>query len=70
MNRNNPKEYILKLDKNEKFLSFVEFNCFTDIGFFPNYLSIECCSCFLYLTKKCCKIYMNLLLVDPYFDNI
>ena len=70
MGRNDPKEYILKLDKDDYFLTFVEFNSYTDIGFFPDFLRIECCANFLYLTRRDDKVKMNLLLVDPYYDKI
>ena len=70
MNRDDPKEFILQLDKDEFFLSFVEFNSFTDIGFFPDYLHIECCTTFLFLTRNGCKVKMNLLLIDPYYQEI
>ena len=41
MDRLNPREYILKLGKDEMFLTFVNFNSYTDIGFFPDFLRIE-----------------------------
>ena len=70
MDRLNPREYILKLGKDEMFLTFVNFNSYTDIGFFPDFLRIECCTNFLYLTKKGDNVLMNLLLIDPYYDKI
>ena len=58
-------------------MSFVEFNKYQDIGFYPQDLRIECCSCFLFLTTKRHKsdddshtTFFNLLLADPYHDEI
>ena len=62
----------------EKFVSFVEFNRYEDIGFYPDNMSIECCSCFLFVTSKTSdsldsqinSTKLNLLLADPYGDKI
>ena len=40
------------MQPDEKFVSFIQFNNFKDIGFFPKTLKIECCSYFLYITTK------------------
>ena len=45
-----PTQYILELENNEKFLTFVKFNSFEDIGFFPEFMRISCCSSILFLT--------------------
>jgi len=47
-----PKVQIINIHPEEKFISFVEFNLYEDIGFYPSDLAIECCSCFLFLTTK------------------
>jgi hypothetical protein len=44
------KAYIIKIPEHERFLGFVDFNSFVDIGFYPKGLKIECCSHFTYLT--------------------
>jgi hypothetical protein len=46
------KCYILELPKEDKFVGFVKFNQFEDIGFYPKNLSIECCSHFLFMTTS------------------
>ena len=53
----------------------MEFNKYEDIGFYPQDLRIECCSCFLFLTTKRHKCsddtnttVFNLLLADPFHD--
>lgn len=72
------KKMILDLDKDEKFVCFVEFNSFQDIGFFPKNLDIECCSKFLFITSprmhskdfgKASMNCLNLLLIDPYYET-
>ena len=60
----------------EKFVCFLEFNEFEDIGFYPKGLRIECCSHFAFLTagkgassgfmhKNC----INLVLIDPFYEQ-
>lgn len=45
------KMYILPLKKNEKFVCFLNFNSFEEIGFYPDEnLKIESCSHFAYMT--------------------
>ena len=68
---------MIELDPQEQFVTFVEFNKYQDIGFYPQDLRIECCSCFLFLTTKRAKrandvntTVFNLLLVDPFHDKI
>jgi hypothetical protein len=75
--QNNEKKFILDLDPEERFVSFVSFKDFEDIGFFPDNLQIECCSHFLFLTtsrfyrgKQVIENVLNLLLVDPYYKEI
>jgi len=38
------------IEKDERFLGFVEFNSFEDIGFYPTNLKIECCTSFMFMT--------------------
>ena len=72
-----PKVHIIDIKSDEKFISFVEFNLYEDIGFYPNDLNIECCSCFLFLTTKKNKTgndknttKLNLLIADPYYEKM
>lgn len=44
------KCYIIKLAPNERFVSWLTFNQFEDIGFYPVGLRTECCSHFSFLT--------------------
>lgn len=44
------KAYIIKIPEDERFVGFVDFNSFVDIGFYPKNLKIECCSHFTYIT--------------------
>lgn len=67
----------MNLPSDERFVSFVDFNSFTDIGFFPKHLRIECCSHFLFLTtsrgndlQNDQKNRLNLLLLDPFYSEI
>jgi len=39
-----------------------------DIGFFPNNLRIEATSRFAYLTQKANLMFINIILVDPYYE--
>jgi len=41
---------VLDIPPEERFVSFVEFNKFLEIGFFSDVLSIECCSHFCFMT--------------------
>lgn len=72
------KKLILDLDQDEKFVCFVEFNSYQDLGFFPQNLDIECCAKFLFVTSP--RLHsdgfgepeqnnLNLLLVDPYYEK-
>jgi hypothetical protein len=68
------KKYILKLLPDEKFVCWINFNQFSDIGFFPKDLRIECCSHFAFLTTgqdksqgKLSKNQINLILMDPFY---
>jgi len=69
-NRDVPEQHIVELDKDESFLSFLYFKSFEDIGFYPGHLRIECCSSFLYLTLKDNIVRMNLLLLDPFYEEL
>jgi hypothetical protein len=71
------KNYLINLEQDERFLGFIEFNSFEDIGFYPTNLAIECCTSFLYMTtskvksrsaKNTNKIY--LMMIDPYCKEI
>ena len=69
--------YVLELPKEDKFVCFVKFNQFEDIGFYPRNLSIECCSHFLFMTtspnnknKDPKKNNLNLLFFDPYCSEV
>ena len=70
------KAYIIHVPEDERFLGFVDFNNYVDIGFYPKNLKIECCSHFLYLTttkgaeRDYYQTKLNLLLVDPFPDDI
>jgi hypothetical protein len=44
------RKYIIPMKSDEKFVCFVTFNQFEDIGFYPVGLRVECCSHFAYLT--------------------
>ena len=43
--------FILELKEDEKFVCFIKFNAFQDIGFYPKDLKIECCSHIAFLTS-------------------
>jgi|TARA_B110000285_G_C14883557_1_gene495092 hypothetical protein len=62
---------VLDLDNDEKFISFVEYNTYADIGFVPADLKIEMCSNFVFLVycRKQKKILIKLILIDPYYDK-
>ena len=71
------KVHILELDPNEKFVTFVQFNRYNDIGFYPKGLNIDCCARFYFITTKRYKTpddidtsNFNLLLLDPYHPNV
>ena len=63
------------MEEDEQFMGFVEFNSYTDIAFFPKELRIECCSKFLFMTKKKGESSnqqdnrLNLLLLDPFYSE-
>ena len=63
------------MEDNEQFVGFVEFNNYNEIGFYPNNLRIECCSPFLYMTRREKENdpgrylnHLNLILLDPFCD--
>jgi hypothetical protein len=72
----NKRKYIINLMPDEKFVCFVHFNQFEDIGFYPQGLRIECCSHFAYLTAgrgdmagNITKNRINLILIDPFYED-
>ena len=69
-----PQVFVLEMEPDEQFLGFVEFRNYTDIGFYPKDIRIECCSKFLFMTKRknlASKDIqgnrLNLLLADPFY---
>ena len=70
------RKFLLKLPAGERFVSFLQFNRYEDIGFFPTGLRVECCSSFAFLTagagaKSGDVEYnrMNLVLIDPFYER-
>ena len=68
--------FILELKEDEKFVCFIKFNAFQDIGFYPKDLKIECCSHIAFLTSGIGKNSgnmkqnrLNLILMDPFFSD-
>jgi hypothetical protein len=63
---------ILHIPDEEKFMGFIEFNSFFDVGFKPTGLSTNTSTKFAYLTVNDVtqKMVVNLLIIDPYFDEI
>ena len=68
------KKYILQVQRDEKFVCWLHFNQFEDIGFYPHGLRIECCSHFAFLTTgqgaktgKTMENKINLILMDPFY---
>jgi hypothetical protein len=66
---------ILEIPPEERFLSFVQFNKFMDIGFYPDLLNVECCAHICYMTaginsmnNGSNRIY--LLLIDPLYPEV
>jgi hypothetical protein len=71
------QKYILNLNQDERFVCFLQFNQFEDIGFYPKGIRIECCSHFAYLTTgrgqyagDISRNRINLLVVDPFYEEI
>lgn len=68
--------FILNIPDNEKFVCWISYNSFTDLGFYPNGLRVECCSNFVYLTTSresnddVRDNRLNLLMIDPFQDEI
>ena len=60
------------MEPDEKFVCFIQFNKYEDLGFFTEDLRIECCSHFAYMTRQEDKLNkylgnrINILLVDPF----
>jgi len=65
-------EVMFELPVNEEFVDFVEFNNLQDLGLNVWNMRIETCSRFAYITlnRKEMKQYLNIMLIDPYQDNI
>lgn len=61
-----------ELPLDEKFSNFVQYNDFSDFGFDPFELKDQACSYFVFTTsqKKTKRIFLNVMLIDPYYDNI
>ena len=82
LDQHNPKALIYELnaggdeDSHDTFYGFVDFNNFEDIGIDMRNIRINMCSRFVFLTKSKHlyegkhRIWMNLLLVDPYNTGI
>ena len=56
----------------ERFINFVKFSNLSDVGFDPFELKDEACSYFLFTTQniKTKKVHANIMLIDPYYDNM
>ena len=59
----------------EKFVCFLQFHNFADIGFYTEDLRIETCPVFAYLTRTDDKSHfdgnrMNILLIDPFCSHV
>lgn len=52
-----------------KFISFVFFNKYEDIGFFHENINIEACVNFLFLSQRRNKLFLNLMLIDQYYKH-
>ena len=63
---------VLELPFDETFVNFVKFNNFSDFGFDPSNLKHEACSYFVFTTKqnKTKRIFLNVMLIDPYYNDI
>lgn len=66
---------ILPMLENEQFIGFVDFNSYQEIAFNPINLRIECCSNFLFLTRRENEYgrflnHLNLLLLDPFDEKL
>ena len=65
-------QMIYEIPPTERFVNFIDFNTFHDIGFCPNGLRIEACSKVAFLTydKQYKRRFVNLILIDPFFDDV
>ena len=68
--------YLLNLNPDERFVCFLDFNQFEDIGFYPANLRIECCAHICFMTTGAGKSKgdqrynrINLILMDPFFED-
>lgn len=62
---------IYEIPDKEQLYSFITYNNLSDLGFTPKGMRIEGCSQFAFLTKnkKNSEIFVNMMLVDPYYDK-
>ena len=62
---------IYNLPESESFVDFIEYNRLKDLGFNEKGLKIEACTVFAFLTndKIFQRLFINILLVDPYYDQ-
>ena len=70
------RNYIVNLHPDEKFVCFLQYNQFEDIGFYAKGLRIECCSQFAILTAgkgpsagHIHKNRINLIVIDPFYEK-
>ena len=65
-------QMVFDISSHEKFISFIEFRSFEDIGLDPYGLKTSTCSIFAYLTihKKYQRMHVNILLIDPYYEDM
>lgn len=70
------RKYLLKLKPGERFVAFLQFNRYEDIGFFPTGLRVECCSSFAFMTAGAGPNAgdvefnrINLILMDPFYER-
>jgi len=57
------------MKEGHKFKGFIEFNSYKDIGFFYEDLLIEACVKIAFVTTCDNKVFMNLMLIDPYHEE-
>ena len=62
---------VYELPKRERFIDFVDYNTYNDFGFKTDGLRIEASSCIPFLTIDSAKnrIYLNVMMVDAYYDE-
>ena len=69
---NDQKLFLYDLSPNEKFAGFVEFNTLSDLGCVldTDINTIECCSRIVFMTEENNRLYINLMLMDPFYHKI